>query len=142
MWTKQLLLAFWGIMAGSATAAGTFAFIMIIGVVPRLVTKLKRASDAIGFENAITLGGAVGSVLSLFTEIRVPFGVPLLVAFGMSAGIFVGGIAVALAEILNTFPILFRRFHVKRGLFWVMTSLAVGKFCGSLFFFIAGINAK
>ena len=115
---------------------------MIIGVVPRLVTKLKRASDAVGFENAVTLGGAVGSVLSLFTEIRVPFGVPLLVAFGISAGIFVGGIAVALAEILNTFPILFRRFHVKQGLFWVMTSLALGKFCGSLLFFIAGINAK
>ena len=129
-------------MAGGATAAGTFAFIMIIGVVPRLVAKLKRATDTMRFENAITLGGVIGSVLSLFEDLRVPFGQPLLLMFGLSAGIFVGGIAVALAEILNTFPILFRRFHIKEGLFWVMTSLAFGKLLGSLFFFIAGNGAK
>lgn len=136
MWTKQLFLAFCGATAGGATAAGTFAFIMIIGVVPRLVAKLKRAKDTQAFENAITLGGVAGSVVSVFTERRVPFGWPLLLVFGVSAGIFVGGIAVALAEILNTFPILFRRLHIKRGLFWVMTSLALGKFCGALYFFM------
>ena len=136
MWTRQLLLIFWGLMAGAATAAGTFAFVMIIGVVPRLVAKFKRAQDTMYFENAIIAGGAIGSVLSLLDTISIPFGQPLLVMFGLSAGIFVGGIAVALAEILNTFPILFRRFHMKQGLFWVVTSFALGKGLGSLYFFL------
>lgn len=142
MWSKQLLLVFWGLMAGAATAAGTFAFIMIIGVIPRLVAKFKCAAGTMHVENAVVLGGMAGSILSMFTMIRVPLGVPLLVLFGLNAGIFVGGLAVALAEILDTFPILFRRFHVKQGLFWVVTSLAIGKFFGALFFFLAGIHAK
>ena len=142
MWSKQLLLVFWGLMAGSATAAGTFAFIMIIGVIPRLVAKFKCAAVTLSVENAVVLGGMTGSILSMFNTVRVPLGIPLLVLFGLNAGIFVGGLSVALAEILDTFPILFRRFHVKRGLFWVVTSLAVGKLCGALFFFLAGIQAK
>ena len=93
-------------------------------------------------ENAVVLGGIAGSILSIFPMVRVSLGLPLLILFGLNAGIFVGGLAVALAEILDTFPILFRRFHVKQGLFWVVTSLALGKFCGSLFFFLAGIHAK
>lgn len=142
MWSKQLLLVFWGLMAGTATAAGTFAFIMIIGVIPRLVAKFKCATATMSVENAVVFGGMAGSILSMFTMVRVPFGIPLLVLFGLNAGIFVGGLAVALAEILDTFPILFRRFHVKQGLYWVVTALAVGKFCGALFFFLAGIHAK
>ena len=136
MWIRQLILLFCGLTAGAATAAGTFAFVMIIGVVPRLVAKFNRAADTMYFENAIMAGGTIGSVLSLYPMLRVPFGVSLLALFGLSAGIFVGGIAVALAEILNTFPILFRRFHIKSGLFWVITSLAFGKFFGGILFFL------
>lgn len=142
MWSRQLILAFAGLMAGGAMAAGTFAFLTIIGVVPRMIAKLKCARNAIHFENMIVLGCLAGSVLSLFETIRIPLGWPLLAAYGISAGMFVGGIAVVLAEILNVFPIIFRRFHVKRGMFWVMTSLALGKCFGSLFFFIAGFRAK
>lgn len=141
MWIKQLVPAFTGFMAGSAMAAGTFAFIIIIGVVPRMVGKLKRAGDTMYFENAITAGCTAGGILSLYEGIRLPFGRPLLILFGISAGMFVGGVAVVLAEILNVFPILFRRFHVKRGMFWVMTALALGKFFGSLFFFLAGFSS-
>ena len=142
MLAKQLFLALCGMTAGGATAAGTFAFVIIIGVVPRLIAKFKRAEDAIIFENTIMLGGVTGSILSLFLNLRIPFGNLLLLLFGFSAGIFVGGISVALAEILNTFPILFRRFHIKRGLFWVMASIALGKLWGALFFFIAGMSAR
>lgn len=142
MWTKQLLLAFLGLMAGGATAAGTFAFVMIIGVVPRMVAKFKRAADAMYVEDAIIAGGAIGGILSVFESMPVPLGQTFLALFGVSAGIFVGGIAIALEEILNTFPILFRRFHIKQGLFWVITSLALGKFFGGLYFFVAGMHAR
>ncbi|MCC8168277.1 MAG: stage V sporulation protein AB [Clostridiales bacterium] len=51
---------------------------------------------------------------------------------------FVGGIAVSLAEILHTFPIIFRRFHLTEGLSWLMCAMAAGKICGALLSFYGG----
>lgn len=142
MWSKQLLLVFLGLTAGTATAAGTFAFIMIIGVIPRLVGKFRCAKATMSVENSVVLGGMAGSILSVFTIVRVPFSVLLLILFGLNAGIFVGGLAVALEEILDTFPILFRRLGIKQGMFLVMTFLAAGKFCGAILFFLARMCAS
>ena len=87
------------------------------------------------FENCIILGSVTGCVWSVFTEMRIPFGGFMLAVFGMSAGIFVGCMAIALAEILDTYPIIFRRMHIKRGLMWVVLSVALGKMCGAFYFF-------
>ena len=58
---------------------------------------------------------------------------------GVSAGIFVGCIAVALAEILDTFPIFFRRIHIRESYGSVLIFvMAMGKMIGSLFFFLTG----
>jgi len=136
MWTDRLFLAFCGLISGAAIAAGTFAFVMIIGVVPRLIGKCHRAAGTMCFENAIIVGAVVGCVSSMFPQIPIPFGRLMLLIFGLSAGIFVGCIAIALAEILDTFPMLFRRFRIKEGLFWIILSLAIGKMCGSFYFFL------
>ena len=53
-------------------------------------------------------------------------------------GILVRCIAVALAEILNTFPILFRRLYINRGLSGVMIAMALGKMAGSFYYFFFG----
>ena len=136
MWIKSLFLIFFGLVSGGAIAAGTFAFIMIIGVVPRLVGKCHRAAGTMLFENMIILGAVLGCVWSVVPGTWIPFGRVTLLLFGLSAGIFVGCIALALAEVLDTYPILFRRFHVKEGLFWVVLSVAVGKLCGSFYYFL------
>ena len=136
MWIRSLFLMFWGLVSGATIAAGTFAFIMIIGVVPRLVGKCHRAAGTMLFENAIILGAVLGCVWSLFPEVSIPFGRVTLLFFGLSAGIFVGCLALALAEILDTYPILFRRFHIKRGLFWVVLCVALGKMSGSFYYFL------
>ena len=61
----------------------------------------------------------------------------MLTLFGVSAGIFTGCLSVALAEILDTFPVFFRRAGIKEEyneeLLFVM---ALGKMLGSLFFFL------
>lgn len=136
MLSEHILLGFIGLCAGLAVSAGTFAFLIVIGVIPRMIGKCNRAAETIHFENAVILGGIFGTVMSVFLQIRLPLGPLLLCAYGLSAGIFVGSIAVALAEILNTFPIVFRRTGIKTGLFWVMLSMALGKLCGSLYYFI------
>lgn len=135
MWIKTLFLIFFGLVSGSAVAAGTFAFVMIIGVVPRLIGKCHRAAGTMCFENAIILGTITGCIWSAFPGLWIPFGRLMLMCFGISAGIFVGCVALALEEILNTFPILFRRLHIKSGLAWVILFLATGKMCGSFLFF-------
>ena len=63
----------------------------------------------------------------------------LLTIFGFTAGIFVGCLSVALAEILDVFPIFFRRLQLKENCGTVLlVMMALGKMIGSLFFFLAG----
>ena len=142
MFLNHILLGFLGIAFGGAVAAGTFAFVIVIGVVPRMIGKCNRAAETMHFENAVILGGICGNLASVFLQIRIPLGSLLLCAFGISAGIFVGSIAVALAEILNTFPITFRRMGLKVGLFWVMLAMAAGKVAGSLYYFLGNFKSQ
>ena len=104
MLIEHIFLGFCGLAAGLAVSAGTFAFLIVIGVIPRMIGKCNRAAETLHFENAVILGGICGNLASVFLQIRIPFGPALLCVYGISAGIFVGSIAVALAEILNTFP--------------------------------------
>lgn len=142
MWIRHLFLGFIGLAAGCAVAAGTFAFIIVIGVVPRMIAKCNLAKHTVLFENMIVFGGIVGNLISVFTGLPLPLGRGLLMLFGLSAGIFVGCIAVALAEILNTFPILFRRFRIKEGLPWIMLFMALGKSVGSMYYFLMHMAAE
>lgn len=136
MLSKHIFLGFMGLISGVAVSAGTFAFLLVIGVIPRMIGKCNRAAETLHFENAVILGGIFGNIMSVFLNLRLPLGPLFLCAYGLSAGIFVGCLAVALAEILNTFPIMFRRFHLKTGLPWVMLFMAFGKSAGSLYYFL------
>ena len=144
MWLRHILLAILAFGCGAAVSAGTFAFLLVLGVVPRLLGKTKEASRIFMAENLIILGVLTGAVLSVF-EWKAAFPVAwithvLFAVYGISAGIFVGCIAVALAEILNTFPITFRRLNIKRGLSWALFAMAIGKTVGSLYYFLCGFG--
>lgn len=134
MWMKEIFLGFVGLASGAAISAGVFSFIISIGVVPRIIGKSRTAADIIVYENAVLLGGTFGNLFSLFSW-QLHLGIWLVVVFGLSAGIFTGCLAVALAEILNTFPIMFRRFGIKEGLSWLLFSMALGKSVGALYFY-------
>lgn len=135
MWSKHLLLGFIGLASGSAVAAGTFAFLIMLGVVPRMVGKSRTAPEVFWYENAIVLGGILGNLASVFPRLHVPFGHLLLYVYGICAGIFVGCNAMALAEVLKTFPILFKRMKLKIGLIYAVTCMALGKTLGALWYF-------
>lgn len=142
MLIKHFFMAFFTFSCGVAISAGTFAFLLVIGVIPRMVKKTNLADHIFTIENMIIFGVLTGAVISVIDwKIPLAIGWPehlLLALYGLSAGIFVGCISVALAEILNTFPILFRRLYINRGLFFVMTAMALGKLCGSLYYFFFG----
>ena len=143
MFLKSLFLILVGLCSGTGIAAGTFAFLLVIRVIPRMVQKAKLEHKIIYIENIVFRGLIFGTILSLFTWkkkwILTLLGRSILTLFGLSAGIFVGCLAVALAEILDTFPIFFRRLHIKEGFSSTMIFvMAMGKMLGSLFFFLTG----
>ena len=143
MLLKSAILLTLGFCSGIGVAAGTFAFFLVIRVLPRMLQKAKLNHKVIFMENLVIRGILFGTILSLFSWRKrwlfAILGKTLLTIYGMSAGIFAGCIAVALAEILDTFPIFFRRLkiqeHLAEGLLFVM---ALGKMAGSLFYFFAG----
>ena len=150
MWTSHVLMGFLAICAGTAVSAGTFAFLLVIGVFPRVIGKMNLGNRIILIENLVIAGILIGAVFSLLPwEVSESGGWLLsavkwcvMAVYGISAGVFVGCIAAALAEILNTLPILFRRTKIKRGLPWIMTAMALGKMCGGLFYFLCGYGGS
>ena len=140
---KSLFLILVGICSGIGSAAGTFAFLLVIRVIPRMVQKAKIEHRIVYIENIVCRGIIFGTILSLFTWKRKwlfeLLGKSLLTIYGMSAGIFVGCLAVALAEILDVFPIFFRRIHLDEKYGQpLLLIMALGKMIGSLFFFLTG----
>ena len=143
MLLKSLFLILVGVVSGLGVAAGTFAFLFVIRIIPRMIQKARLEHKIIYIENTVFRGVMFGTILSLFSWKKKwlfeLLGKTLLTIFGMSAGIFVGCLAVALAEILDTFPIFFRRLSLKDEFGEVLLFvMAIGKMLGSLFFFFAG----
>lgn len=145
MFLKSLFLILVGVSLGFGVAAGTFAFLFIIRIIPRMIQKARLEHKVIFVENMVFRGVMFGTILSLFSWKKKwlfeLLGKTLLTIFGMSAGIFVGCLAVALAEILDTFPIFFRRLNLKDEFGEVLLFvMAIGKMLGSLFYFFAGYD--
>lgn len=145
MFLKSLFLILVGVSSGLGVAAGTFAFLFIIRIIPRMIQKARLEHKVIFVENMVFRGVVFGTVLTIFTWKKKwlfeLLGKTLLTIFGMSAGIFVGCLAVALAEILDTFPIFFRRLNLKDEFGEVLLFvMAIGKMLGSLFYFFAGYD--
>lgn len=145
MFLKSLFLILVGLCSGMGIAAGTFAFLLVMRVIPRMVQKAKLEHKVIYIENVVFRGILFGTILSLFSWKKkwlfVLLGRSILTIAGLSAGIFVGCIAVALAEILDTFPIFFRRLRLKDDVGTVLLFvMAIGKMLGSLFYFLTGYD--
>ncbi len=143
MYLNSFIMIFIGFSSGIGVAAGTFAFLLVIRVIPRMIQKAKLGKKIVYIENIVIKGIMFGTVLSLFTwKKRLVFrllGQTLLTIYGFSAGIFAGCVAVALAEILDTFPIFFRRLKMKESdNETVLYVMAIGKMIGSLFYFLTG----
>lgn len=132
---RYILMAFIGFSGGIVVAGAVFAFITIIGIVPRLVQKTKTKDYIILYENCIVLGGILGTI-PLIDQLYIPFGQVGNAVFGTFAGIFIGCLAVSLAEVIDVIPILSRRARLKTGLQFFLLFLAIGKMIGSLLYFL------
>lgn len=134
MWARQIVLAIIGLSSGMIVAAGLFSFITGLGVVSDLADRTHTGGHVLLYEDAVTLGGILGNVFFIF-QIAIPKGGWLLPVFGLLAGIFTGCWAMALAEMLDVFPIFVRRTRLLRVIPWAILGTALGKCAGSFLFF-------
>jgi len=124
-----------GFASGMLIAGAVFAFVTAVGVVPRLAQKTNTRRSTRIYETAIGLGGILGAVGGI-AQIYIPIGIPGLIILSLFNGIFIGCLAMSLAEVLNVIPIFTRRARLQRGLFFLVLAIAIGKMAGSLLYFL------
>ena len=138
---EGVLLCFVMFCFGALASAGVFTVLSSISLVPRFAGKTGTATSIRLYENMIILGTIWGGVTSLTRDsfrVGVPgwLGMLILIVIGVFSGMFVGCIALAVAEMLDSFPIFFRRIKLKQGIGPIVFFIALGKLCGSLLYFI------
>ena len=143
-WAQQILLAVIGLSAGVAVAGGLFAFIVELGAVADFADRTHTADKILLYESSVALGGILGNLVYIFQigltagGAQASAGWGLLGIFGIFAGIFVGCWSMALAEILNVFPVFMRRARIVRYITALTVSVAIGKGLGAWLFFFRG----
>jgi len=135
MTIRYILLLLIVFSAGIIIAGGVFSFIVIIGIVPRMIQKTNTNNYVKTFENSIILGGIFGAI-NLRFQMTLPFGIIFESLFAFFVGIFIGSLAVSLAEVLDVIPILTRRINLKYGMGCFMLVIAIGKLIGALAYFL------
>lgn len=129
---KQLIMILIGISCGGIVAAGVFTFITMIGVIPRLAARTDTAKHILIYEDMIIIGGTLANIAQLF-RFPIPIGVVGLIIYGIFSGIFVGCLAIALAEVLQVIPIFASRINLRRGMSFIVIAMAFGKTIGSMY---------
>lgn len=127
-----------GISSGGVAAAGVFALITVIGIIPRMAGFSRTADRIHGYEWAVITGGSIGNIWYLIKPELVLFGGQQLteLIIGLASGAFVGSLVMALAEVWQVFPIVIRRSHLRIGIRYLGLALALGKTTGALIYFI------
>lgn len=149
---RIVFLMILGIGYGLLAAAGVFTVLVAIGLVPRFAGKTHTAGKVLVYEEMVIFGTITGGIVSVFPEYFRPaefvrenlgqyegiwellglFGQGI---FGVFAGMFVGCLALAIAEMLDSIPIFARRISFRHGVGLAILSMALGKLGGSLFYF-------
>jgi stage V sporulation protein AB len=145
-------LIVFGFSYGLLAAAGVFTVLVAVGLVPRFAGKTHTAKHVLIYEEMVVFGTIFGGVISIFPEYsqvaaflqeRFP-GRMLLwevlgglgqAVYGLFGGMFIGCLALAIAETLDSIPIFTRRISFRHGIGLAILTMAVGKLCGSLIYF-------
>lgn len=147
-----LFLCVFGFSYGLLAAAGVFTVLAAVGLIPRFAGRTRTADKVVLYEEMVIFGTLFGTALSIFPQYcgagawlqqRFPAQKILFLragavfegVYGVFAGMFIGCLALAIAEMLDSIPIFARRISFRHGLGLAVLSMAAGKLCGSLFYF-------
>ena len=132
MWGINILLGIIGISAGAIVAGGLFSFIVGLGVISDFADRTHTGKYILLYQDSVALGGIIGNLIWIY-QITIPGNMTIF--FGLFSGIFTGCWAMALAEMLDVFPIFVRRFQAVKYISHMILATAIGKGVGALIFF-------
>ncbi len=152
MVVKSIFLAIIGASYGLLAAAGVFTVLVAVGLVPRFAGKTHTAKKVLLYEEMVIFGTLAGAFVSVFPEYSQfaafwqqnyaeqlwlwnAIGWVAQGILGLFSGMFIGCLALAIAEMLDSIPIFTRRISFRHGIGLAILSVAVGKVCGSLIYF-------
>ncbi|MCL1883975.1 MAG: stage V sporulation protein AB, partial [Defluviitaleaceae bacterium] len=122
---KHLTSVIIGVASGMVVSGAVFAFITVVGVVPRFAQKTRTQAHCKLYESALALGGILGTLVGIVQiQARLPLGGIIVAILSICIGIFYGSLAMSLAEVLDVIPILMRRGRVQRGIFFFVLAIA------------------
>lgn len=149
---EQIFLAVLGGCAGFGVSGGVFTTLIAIGLIPRFAGKTHTARHIFLYEEMVVCGTLFGGIITVFFPfmkihewmesnsfligLHQVLGPVFLTLFGLFAGIFVGCLALAIAEMLDSIPIFARRAKFRHGIGISILGMALGKTIGSLIYFI------
>ena len=136
IYMNNLLAIFISLSAGLVISSAIFSFIAAIGIVPRLARKSRTENYIKVYETSIAIAGTIGaSWLAVSFNIDFIFLNVIIAFLVFCGGIFLGVLAVSLAEVMDVIPILFRRAKLKFGLWLLVYAIAFGKAIGTIIYF-------
>lgn len=130
MWMSNIFVSVVAFCAGCLVAGSFLAFISLIGVVPRLAAVTKTMKYVVLYEDCFIGGAIIGNLIFLY-NISLPIGRIGSAIYGLFGGVFIGCLVAALSETVTTVPILSRRIKMRKGMPYIVYSLALGKGIGS-----------
>ncbi len=128
----MIVVIFIGFAGGLATGTGFVAFLVVLGVIPRLTQLTKTMKWVRAYEWSAVLGAVVGGWMSLRSSVLY-VSKYWLIPMGLFSGVFVGMLAAALTEVLNVWPILAKRMGIADKIVVLLMAIVFGKVFGSLF---------
>lgn len=137
MW-QQIGMAVIGFGGGMIAAGGMVALLIGLGITPRFAGITHTADRILLYEDFTMLGAVAGNIVQLY-EPSLAIGKIGLAVYGLGAGMFLGAWILALAEMVDVFPIAIRRLKIKVGVPWIILTVAAAKICGSLLYFYKGM---
>jgi len=151
-----------GVSSGLLVSAGIFTVLLAVGLTPQFIGKTHTGKKILLYESCISAGAVIGTVFSVFPVMEKAGGKlrewivestasadfllsaadsaanVFLGVSGLFMGMFVGCLALAIAEMLDSIPIFSRRISFRHGLGLAVLAVALGKLAGSLYYFRMG----
>ncbi len=131
----RLLGGFLALCGGLAVAFATAAFILALGIVPRVASVSGTGKKVLWYESCIMAGIFTGMLFALGV-IRFTAPTAFLALLGLADGIFAGCWTIALGEVLNMYAVLLRRLRIRTGLSLIVWALSLGKTLGALLYLL------
>ncbi|MCC8136473.1 MAG: stage V sporulation protein AB [Clostridiales bacterium] len=130
----EWILILTGFSGGFLVAGGVASIMVGLGIITRFIGITHTARQILWYEDAILLGAVAGNTVTVF-DFELVTGVWLMAMAGLFIGIFVGGWILALAELVDIFPVYSRRLGIQNGARAIVVTLAAGKTAGSFLYF-------